>query len=295
MLLVMKSAAAKDRWKLLAQALKKAKKDNFDSSVRNFCGYDLFLIEKTKLNLKETENWYSYNLKSTENSSSILVRHLNNNFSAEELCGFNNTGNVCIWPSEEILAYYCDKLKGLFKNKRIIELGCGMSALAGLQIATTMETRKVCLSDGNVKGIENLNFMLKANKEKFLSPCVESLSLKWNENIETDHQMQHLAKSFDVIISADCLFFVNFQKALVNTVKFLLAPGGIGIFFAPKRSGTFVKFVELAREVFDVTVNENYDEIIWQKYQEYSQSLEHFNADLHYPVLVELREKGFVS
>ena len=287
-----KPSAAKERWKLLAQALKKKKKDKFESSVRNFVGYELFHIESENTISKDTEKWYSYHLKRSKNISPISVRLLNDQFTAEELCGFNNTGNVCIWPSEEVLSYYCDEFQHLLINKRILELGCGMSALAGLQIATTMETKRVCLSDGNSKGIENLNVMLDANKSKLLSSNVDTLLLEWNENIEADQNTQHLANSFDVIISADCLFFSKFHKALLNTIKFLLAPGGIGIFFAPKRSGTFDKFVELAGEVFDITVEENYDEDIWLKYQGYKQTIENFNEDLHYPLLIKFGEKG---
>ena len=288
------SSAAKERWKLLAQALKRKEKDKFESSVRNFVSYELYCIAKhEQMDTKGTEKWYSYQLKKSKVVSPISVRFLSDQFTAEELFGFNNTGNVCIWPSEEILSYYCDKFQHLLKNKRILELGCGMSALAGLQIATTIETQRVCLSDGNSKGIENLNVMLEANKGKLLhSSNVDTLLLEWNEDIAVDKNIQHLAKSFDVIISADCLFFTNFHKALLNTIQFLLALDGIGIFFAPRRSGTLDKFVELAKEVFDVTVEENYDDDIWRKYQGFKQTIDNFNEDLHYPILVSFKGKG---
>lgn len=292
------SSAAKERWKILAQALKKKKKDKFESSVRNFVGYELYDISKNeKMDIKSIEKWYSYQLKGSQNvKSPISVRFLSDQFTAEELFGFNNTGNVCIWPSEEILSYYCDKFQHLLKNKRIIELGCGMSALAGLQIATTIETKKVCLSDGNSKGIDNLNVMLEANKEKLLnSSNVDTLLLEWNEDIAVNKKVQHLAKSFDVIISADCLFFTNFHKALLNTIQFLLASDGIGIFFAPRRSGTLDKFVESAKKIFDVKVEEHYDEDIWMKYQGFKQTIDNFNEDLHYPILVSFRGKGNIS
>lgn len=291
------SSAAKERWKLLAQALKKKERDKFESSVRNFVGYELYHINKNeKIDIKGSEKWYSYQLKRSKVVSPISVRFLSNQFTAEELFGFNNTGNVCIWPSEEILSYYCDKFQHLLKNKRILELGCGMSALAGLQIATTMETQKVCLSDGNSKGIDNLNVMLEANKGKLLnSSNVDTLLLEWKEDIALDQNVQHLAKSFDVIISADCLFFTNFHKALLNTIQFLLASDGIGIFFAPKRSGTLDKFVVMAKVVFDVTVEENYDKDIWLKYEEFKQTIDNFNADLHYPILVTFRAKENIT
>ena len=114
------SSAAKERWKLLAQALKKKEKDKFESSVRNFVSYELYCIAKhEQMDTKGTEKWYSYQLKKSKVVSPISVRFLSDQFTAEELFGFNNTGNVCIWPSEEILSYYCDKFPLDLYNKII--------------------------------------------------------------------------------------------------------------------------------------------------------------------------------
>ena len=95
------SSAAKERWKILAQALKKKKKDKFESSVRNFVGYELYDINKNeKMDIKNTEKWYSYQLKGSQNEKSpISVRFLSDQFTAEDLFGFNNTGNCLLYTS----------------------------------------------------------------------------------------------------------------------------------------------------------------------------------------------------
>ncbi len=68
--------------------------------------------------------------------------------SLRDMMGFNNTGNVCVWPSEEVLAYWCAQRLGtsscgnnsgsaaaslsMFHGKRVCELGAGRAGLAGL-------------------------------------------------------------------------------------------------------------------------------------------------------------------
>ena len=47
--------------------------------------------------------------------ASLAVRYLSPRLELSQLVGFNNTGNVCVWPSEESLAVYCLNNKHLFQ------------------------------------------------------------------------------------------------------------------------------------------------------------------------------------
>ncbi|KAG2281238.1 hypothetical protein Bca52824_052458 [Brassica carinata] len=60
----------------------------------------------------------------------------------------DNTGLVCQWPSEEVLAYLCMSQPDCFRGKRVIELGSGYG-LAGLVIAAATEASEVVVSDEN--------------------------------------------------------------------------------------------------------------------------------------------------
>ena len=46
-------------------------------------------------------------------------------------------------------------------------------------------------------------------------------------------------EQYDVIISADCLFFDEGRPQLLECLKKALKPGGTAIIVAPSRSGTF--------------------------------------------------------
>ena len=81
----------------------------------------------------------------------------------QDLTGFNNTGNICVWPSEEVLAAYCLENLHLFHEKSILELGAGMTGLAGLIVSQTANPKHVLITDGNENSIENLNIVINEN------------------------------------------------------------------------------------------------------------------------------------
>ncbi|MED6217426.1 hypothetical protein PIB30_017485 [Stylosanthes scabra] len=68
-----------------------------------------------------------------------------------EICNrynIDNTGLVCNWPSEDVLAHFCLSQADIFRSKRVIELGSGYG-LAGFVIAAVTEASEVVISDGN--------------------------------------------------------------------------------------------------------------------------------------------------
>lgn len=79
----------------------------------------------------------------------------------------DNTGLVCPWPSEEVLAFYCLSHVDKFRSKRVIELGSGYG-LAGLVIAVATEALEVVISDGNPQVVDCILFCWLCWKFSFL-------------------------------------------------------------------------------------------------------------------------------
>ena len=167
------------------------------------------------------------------------------------MTGFNNTGNICVWPSEEVLTAYCLENKHLFIDKSVLELGAGMTGLAGLVVGQACGAKHVLITDGNDNSVENLEIIVEENKnlnliqnvsskvspDKFEFPA-QKLILNF-QCIKWANGANDLSEQYDVIISADCLFFDEGRPQLLECLKKALKPGGTAIIVAPSRSGTF--------------------------------------------------------
>lgn len=219
----------------------------------------------------------------------IQVRLFKNSVSLSDLVGFNNTGNVCIWPSEECLAYYCLENRTQFSGSRVLEIGGGMTCLAGLLLAKTNVAKQVHLTDGNSNAATNLQDMLEGDKVNLGggSTEVSASMLRWDD-VEA---VEHLKNSFDWIICADCLFFDSGREGLVTAIQQLLTPDGVALIVAPNRGGTFTQFENSARRLFDVQVQTNYSPTIWEAHQKWLED-PGYQTDIHYPKLMMLSNKS---
>lgn len=285
------SDRAKARWKLLSQALKKQKNvvNNELHSVRRFPGFNLFDVKKLVHDTSEKHDWFLYTLRdNSEDLGSIQgvkIRLLKDTTSAIDLIGFNNTGNVCVWPSEEILAYYCFENKILFKGKSVCELGGGMTGLAAMQIARNFDCQKILLTDGNEVSVDNMKCILEKNVSSFNTNNVKCSVLRWGENLT---QLVESHGKYDIILCADCLFFVEAHNCLVKTINDIMNKNGMCIIFAPCRSGTLETFVQLAKKTFFVTVSDRYNEYIWGLHQKCMGS-QVYSSDLNYSFMLTLK------
>ncbi|RWS03951.1 calmodulin-lysine N-methyltransferase-like protein [Dinothrombium tinctorium] len=301
-----KLSVAKLRWKMLSKALKEGPssvqmKPPLGSS-RHFASFGLLMFadkkydemrndsKKYKNQNDSDEKGKWYRVTSCEDNDFFLeVRLLTEKIPLKELFyGADNTGNICLWPSEEVLAYYCIKNKELFNDKVVCELGGGMTCLSGLIVAATSNAKKVILTDGNERCLQNVRDIVERNSGSFGETVVECTLLKWGNNTDIDR----FTDAIDVILCSDCLYYDDGRQPLVNTIWSLLKSTGVAVVLAPLRGQTFQQFVELTREKFETEQVMVYDTTVWEVHENLMKTMypHTYKPELHYPRMIVLRK-----
>ncbi len=281
--------SAVNRWKILRDAiLSAAAQSSVQSdeppptgSVRSFSNFGLF-----NTSLCEDHRWRRYYPTQPTpclGAGPLILDHTHTT-TLQDMIGFNNTGNVCIWPSEEVLAHYCLQHASLFSGKRLVELGCGRTGLAGVILASTGQPDSLLLTDGHPDAVANVTTIVQRNADVFGSTQVSSEVLCWDNSLSSAHE-----GAFDWVLCADCLFFTELHTSLVQTIHKLLRPGsGQGLVLAPTRGDTLDQFVSVAAELFTVERTSCYDDVVYKRHGELLECEGVYNPDLHYPIMLTL-------
>ncbi|KAM6998120.1 calmodulin-lysine N-methyltransferase isoform 1-T2 [Tautogolabrus adspersus] len=284
---------AKARWTLLRQVLRQKQMESPEVkqvSVRRFASFELF--SRKTLSTQDPsdtsdDQWVEHRSVHFPEYSALLRDYLGPLRVNEVLNSFDNTGNVCVWPSEEVMAHYCLKKRHMFKGA-VCELGGGMTCLAGLMVAICADVKEVLLSDGNEKSIQNVRRLVDKNRQagKFGSTQVSTRVVRW----DSESDISALEGHFDIVMCADCLFLDQYRASLVDAIRRLLQPNGMALVFAPPRGETLTLFCQLAQQVgLSVSQHRQYDTQVMDVHLKMlSEGKEAYDENIHYPLLITL-------
>ena len=134
-----------------------------------------------------------------------------------------------IWPSAVALSEFVVEHKSDFKNRKIIELGCGLGLVG---ISATAGGGEVLFTDNDPRALHFTQINFKRN---FNRPASVQL-LDW----------RHPGKSelFDAIIAADILYEKRWLEPVLDVIEKYLAPGGAAYIAGPDRT--------VSREIYEM-------------------------------------------
>eukprot|EP00742_Colponemidia_sp_Colp-10_P009977 GILJ01010921.1.p1 GENE.GILJ01010921.1~~GILJ01010921.1.p1 ORF type:complete len:304 (+),score=31.37 GILJ01010921.1:38-949(+) len=296
------------KWKLLRKALlPSARKEPEDpeteaASIHRHAGFRLIetsIAAKRELADEVVETDVAYHISP---ELSIVITNKTIAKTAEMLkkaseSRVDNTGNICIWPTEEVLAFYCKQRPHLFAGKRVCEFGAGMAGLAGICIAAVSDASQVVVTDGNSQATLTLTHNARQNAHLYGNTQVSAECFVWDRSLEMDnyantHPDTGMNELFDVIVAADCCFFKDFHVDLVHVIHRLLSADGTAYIMAPKRGDSLDLFVEHCRKLFDVQIRQDYEDQVSEKNAIFIRDESHlYDSNIHYPLLVVLTHR----
>lgn len=291
------SELARKRWQLLGEVLSNRRyllnNELGSASVRRFSTFGLLTAERCILDEygsdeNEESTWHTYTCSYFPLFKAV-IRHVDSRLRLDHLLGFNNTGNVCVWPSEEVLTYYCLRNSDIFSKKTVCELGGGMTCLAAVALATSCDASEIYMTDGNKQSVSNLEQIVSRNQMSFRCNNVHAGLLRWGKDVNLGSHKGH----YDYIISADCLFFDEGRSDLASVIFQLLKPEGEALILAPRRGDTFQQFVDVAAAAsLCPAVSQMYDDVVWNLHlQNVAKGLDVYDETLHYPWLLHLTKR----
>lgn len=222
-------------------------------------------------------------LEKGSNSSDELVKFFAPDTSVTSLSlanGFDNTGNLQIWPGSEALTWAFRKRLLTIKGEYCLELGAGFLGLTSFTLAQMNPKVLFWVTDGNATSVKSLNITKDLNRD-------------FSHNVTISHMLwglDNLGLKFDTILAADCVFFEQFHQNFMECISNHLKSDGIVYISSPQRKGSLKKFVENVRKhwkKFEVKFHSDVNSLISEKYEPLLLSEKEIDKSL--PVILSIR------
>ena len=145
-----------------------------------------------------------------------------------------------LWEASVVLSRYSIKHNSIFKNKKIIELGCGCGLL-GISILKEIPVEKYTFSDYNESVLNNLKENLKLNGISVNHPNIEIKKVDW-KNYD-----KMAPNEYDIIIGTELIYKGGAILELSKVISKILKLDGKCFISMPKeRSMTkiFLEYIE---------------------------------------------------
>uniref|UniRef100_A0A1J3GJ35 Calmodulin-lysine N-methyltransferase n=1 Tax=Noccaea caerulescens TaxID=107243 RepID=A0A1J3GJ35_NOCCA len=295
------SSSSSLRWKILRQALLRRSDSQSEAGINLITrkatkGFNLIpcqMVDSSPESENSREACVCYTIPIPGSPKLYLTQRVDNcsdlnDFEISNRYNIDNTGLVCQWPSEEVLAHFCRSQPDRFRGKKVIELGSGYG-LAGLVIAAATEASQVIISDGNPQVVNYIKRNIESNSMAFGSTSVKAMELHWNQP-----QLSELTNTFDLIVASDCTFFKEFHYHLARIIKMLLKSKepSEALFFSPKRGDSLEKFLKEIEEIgLHYVLTENYDAQVWECHETLvkgDESWPNYDKNHCYPLLIQI-------
>jgi Lysine methyltransferase len=229
-------------------------------------------------------------------SLSDLVSHQYNN-------GVGNTGNVCVWDAEKVLAWVVlhESVPDL---DTVVEIGVGMAGLAGLALAASgPSTLHVYLTDGNDSCVLNneVNVLLM-NAAQVLTPGgpkVLCRQLTWSCESGNSGEVFPLPPA-DWTLASDCTHFEEHHAKLLWTLITCTKVHGIIWICQPARGKSLSRFLDMVDDINErlpqvLRVSEQVYNAIERSHHSFRATSGTYYADVHKPLVFTMKKVREVS
>jgi len=146
----------------------------------------------------------------------------------------------------------------------VLELGAGSSGMAALCSYFKWKPHKVTITDGKLENLSSIEKTVQINS--LVDTPIEVNELVWG-----DCKLNH---KYELILAADCLFFEQYHKSLLGTLKQAMDQNSVAMLLNPKRGASMDRFLTLAVQTgFKSTVQLLNEVVNTEQYRTYSREI----------------------